>query len=927
MKKTEIKKGNLVFVSICAVILILSVVLAVTYLGSENSASLPDSTANGKTVSAKPIENAVRLCEGSDFSLSGSSAESTESRDNVMRYLEASDFASVFVSTKLLSSAEKKVSDKELKKIFAFSEKLAKTGKSVILEIDYSHDVTVAEKVLENKYIAGIVLVVTEEKTASQIEKKLSAFSRINEKKQLAVRIPFDYKEIEKLNFDKTGCSFALLTFDGKTSEENEKWLSKLEKAFKGKNVSVCAGLRFDKCSEKAAFAEIPLRIALACDKSALVSSRLFYNLRDIRTDENGCFSAVNEYLKNGTDEEKAFLSLGVEGYEEGTVAKANDYKTQITVFGSYLFPVVFDGEEIELDKEGKATLELSLRTGENSFVLTQCGRSLTYKVRVDFEGEVIREISPASAVYASPGKKVKIIVRAAATAAVTVKVGASRYEASPVTGEKDGCRNFSVQFKAPKSKIEIDSIGKITVLASYKGETHSKEGPVVIYADSLSAESAVSPGKNVTIQNNLSSPPINDATTVIHSLTDPAQHTAPQQYVGSQMCIVTSAFADTWPTLTEDDSYVPYYTPLVRGTVDYVTGQSRIYDSEEETTRDFFDLASGRRVLTKDVMLIPQTSRSANKMSVVSSYISSGELTIKLSTDWEVPYSFSFGPQEYYTAYSKKYNVSDFTADYIQFTFYYTTYADGMVNIADSEVFSSAYWDVNAANRTATLTLRLKKSGGYYGYSVERNNEGQIVFRFRGEPLTLSGTKIVLDPGHGGSDGGAQGLSGALNESQLNFALSVAIKNELERRGATVYLTRTGDNDITLEERKTFARLNNADVFISVHCNGSVNTSKRGTSVYYFRPFSEPLADAIYQRMKSLFQNDFCAGTQASENIGLGNIFHPFSVTRLEECPSVLIETGFITNEEECRLLLDSANREKIAAAVAGGVEEYIAR
>ena len=166
------------------------------------------------------------------------------------------------------------------------------------------------------------------------------------------------------------------------------------------------------------------------------------------------------------------------------------------------------------------------------------------------------------------------------------------------------------------------------------------------------------------------------------------------------------------------------------------------------------------------------------------------------------------------------------------------------------------------------------------------------------------------------------------MNESVLNLALAAAAKNELEKRGARVLLTRTDDSDITLEQRKTYARNQNADLFVSIHCNASVNTSKLGTAVYYYRPFSKPLAGAIYEKMLALFQNDFYAAEPSKRSdCAVGTIYNPFSVTRLEECPSVLVETAFITNENECRLLLDSSNRDKIAAAIADGIESYLSQ
>ena len=88
----------------------------------------------------------------------------------------------------------------------------------------------------------------------------------------------------------------------------------------------------------------------------------------------------------------------------------------------------------------------------------------------------------------------------------------------------------------------------------------------------------------------------------------------------------------------------------------------------------------------------------------------------------------------------------------------------------------------------------------------------------------------------------------------------------------------------------------------------------------------SFPLASALYTNLLSVFRNSFYAGSSKASGAGEGVVFHPFSVTRLEECPSVLIETGFITNNEECMLLLDAANRDKLAEAVAAGLQQYFA-
>ena len=392
------------------------------------------------------------------------------------------------------------------------------------------------------------------------------------------------------------------------------------------------------------------------------------------------------------------------------------------------------------------------------------------------------------------------------------------------------------------------------------------------------------------------------------------------------QLCMVTASFADTWSDDAGDDNYIPYYTPLANGTIDYVVGQCQIYDEEEEMLRDFYMLASGRKVQTQYVQLLSASSMGDNSIEVLSSVSNYGNLEIRLRTSWNVPYDFSFSPQNYYTAHLKKYNVSSFTAQQIQFTFYYTTSVSGIVNAGASDVVSNAQWTLDSGKKTASLTMQLRNVGQYYGYSLRREADGTLVITIQNKPKSLAGSVIVLDPGHGGNDPGALGYSGAVHESQINFALAVATMNELQRRGATVYLTRTDNVRVELEERKNIARQYNPDMFVSIHCNASPNASNFGTAVYYFRPMSQPLASSVYNQLLSVFQNDFYKNdSQRREKAAIGALFHPFSVTRLEECPSILIETGFVTNNQECALFFDEANRNKIAAAISNGIQQYL--
>ena len=91
--------------------------------------------------------------------------------------------------------------------------------------------------------------------------------------------------------------------------------------------------------------------------------------------------------------------------------------------------------------------------------------------------------------------------------------------------------------------------------------------------------------------------------------------------FTGNQMCVVTRSFADTWPLRTGDDTYVPYYAPLINGTMDYVTTASEAYNEDDNEMVYFYELSSGRKVKRENVQLIPSQNLAKNNISVVSRF------------------------------------------------------------------------------------------------------------------------------------------------------------------------------------------------------------------------------------------------------------------------------------------------------------------
>ncbi len=541
----------------------------------------------------------------------------------------------------------------------------------------------------------------------------------------------------------------------------------------------------------------------------------------------------------------------------------------------------------------------------------------------------LIDSVSPDGSISVSPKEKFLITVVAYSKAQVTVRVGTKRYEAKPADSETDGYTAFTVKVTMPKTREEMESVGTISVMAICGESSMQLSGAAVYPAEEMTDTTETQPTTTLSAGNYVPDLP-EDAYeyTTLPSYSNTQSTTTPHvqsDFTGNQMCIVTKSFADTWPLIAGDDTYVPYYTPLINGTVDYVTAASEAYNEDDGEMVYFYELSSGRKVKRDSVQLIPQQNLPKNSISVVSSAGYDGALTIKFKTDWKVPYAFTYGPQNYYSALGKKYHVTSFAANYLQLTFYHTTSASGNVDVSGSDVISAAQW--NISGDTATLTMPLRFAGQYYGYSVEYDRNGYMSVTIHNKPATLRDSVILLDPGHGGNDPGALGLGGAVYESNVNYALAYYTKLALEAKGATVYMTRGGDTAVGLEERKAMVRSLKPDLFISIHCNGNTDKSKIGTSVYYYKPFSFKLANSIYNQLLSVFKNSLYYGQSSLyDSLADGTAYYPFSVTRLEDCPSVLIETGYITNDNECMKLIDAGNQQKLATAIANGIEQSLA-
>lgn len=185
-----------------------------------------------------------------------------------------------------------------------------------------------------------------------------------------------------------------------------------------------------------------------------------------------------------------------------------------------------------------------------------------------------------------------------------------------------------------------------------------------------------------------------------------------------------------------------------------------------------------------------------------------------------------------------------------------------------------------------------------------------------------LSERVIVLDPGHGGLDNGAS-VAG-VDEDTLNLKISFALKEELESRGATVYMTRTDDQDMTKRNynyskqddmylRALQVDAYQPDLFLSIHLNSSTS-SAWGSQVFYYKKSEDGkrLANCIHNQMKTL--------TGTRKNVSSSS----FYILRATQSLGVLIECGFLSNANERGQLKSRAYHQKLAIVISDGIEDY---
>lgn len=181
----------------------------------------------------------------------------------------------------------------------------------------------------------------------------------------------------------------------------------------------------------------------------------------------------------------------------------------------------------------------------------------------------------------------------------------------------------------------------------------------------------------------------------------------------------------------------------------------------------------------------------------------------------------------------------------------------------------------------------------------------------------------IVIDPGHGGKDFGAEASSRpALKEKNLNLVTARFLEGYLQQMGYQTVMTRTDDYFVTLDKRASFANGMRADLFVSVHFNSAPNTKASGIEVFFYRSDSNKERSFASNRLAGSILKFVLPNTQAkSRGVKHGNL----AVIRKTAMPAALVEGGFITNEQELAKLRDPNYLKALAWGIAQGIQAYL--
>ena len=554
---------------------------------------------------------------------------------------------------------------------------------------------------------------------------------------------------------------------------------------------------------------------------------------------------------------------------------------TYVNASGTYLIgssspdkPLTLNGRKVSRTRGGYFSVYVDLAKGENTFVLEQDGVRYTHTVYggtaptsmrapadTPMDKFSVTNVSPARDVLQNGGSTLKITCTAPAGSVVTAYLG-----------------NLSVRLKQTETKpsakdkwMPASFAGQIT-LPTCSAEEIRAAGEVFVLAKSGQHEASAI-GGSVRVK-------------------------------GADALIPVRVTKDhTELKLGLDSDYYGDFSVQSAGMTDYARWQGN----------GMYLLRVGGYVYEDSVEELPSdTDIPIGKLGAIGVNSDGDNTCISVSVDQNVPHNG--------TVRNGAFELTLYNVD--------VSTVPKEITVADNPLITDVRITYPNKANCVRLVCTLVDAKNFYGFDFEYENGGVRAVLPNPKDLSLdsdkplTGIRIVLDAGHGGTDSGALGAQYtdrmSVHEKDLNLSVTLAVKGKLEELGAEVLLTREDDRTVPLSARASYLCDVSPDLSISIHQNSmdySVDVTRvRGSLCLWWADSGVLLAECMSGAVAdSLNRNERAPAQQK------------LMMCRNPKFPSVLIEVGFMTSVEEYEYMLNGG----ITAAAEGitsGVIEYFA-
>lgn len=587
-------------------------------------------------------------------------------------------------------------------------------------------------------------------------------------------------------------------------------------------------------------------------------------------------------------------------------------------------FDVFFNGKKIVLNEAGNFYFEEPLNIGKNTYTIEHKGKVYTYRIerKITTLKSLDDSIADGKSLSVEGETKLEIACLAYKGATVTATLNGKTITLKESEGQQDADINssytiFKGTYTVPEGIISKEQeLGTIKVTASYAGYTQS------LFGASVKVLALPEPPKDINAslgdQNSAGSGEVVGTMDAVHTDTESVQYIK-----------VNNDYTTVYDGSTAGSIPTPNYAQLPKGTLDY------LYTS----SGDYYISETGKRFMKVDVTTFSDTGLGTNALLVKNSGTYNGSSYFTISLDHKVGYNIELGGQSYFAGGDGNFNLSQFTATHVYITFDNVTSVTKLPSFENNYVFSAGKWDQVTVKGIPKfrMVLTLRQPGVYAGCGASYNSEGDLVLSFGITTNSLSGMTIVIDPGHGycdHEDSYGRGLGdfyfdcgavGFIREYDANLPIAKELESQLKALGANVIRLKTESDRLNTRNRPNIGRQYGCDMYISVHSNKIAgNPSVRGTEVYYYTPYSQPLAAAVSQQVSGYFSSSVYSD---GANKNRGAKYSYYKVTLQQDFPSILVETGFVSNEEDAYALNNPTHQKNIAASIVKGIQSYIGR